>query len=347
MTTITTSSISNSVALTDVQSAPETTDAAGQQDAQTQGSPAAAPADGTPVPRSPSLPLDSAIPANIAIQLKQGAANGANGANNDASDANNPSVIDNTRRVFSIAGLMAMPTWQIQGAGDPELAAAMTKLQGTRDAKTGDWKPCDPAQAQDALATVARIRGVGLEKITQDYQTTLSMIARREERTYKAGQKHIPFNELDTKNEHRVPLLSMSAAQGLPDNSAHMGSNDQLRFGKMVGDSLGDLDPVFGALLSPTGGITGPGNDRVTSRAAIVVAGSAEALANHSIAHDAGGYLRTYHGIGPGYHYVPNQPGLFPDTNPLGGHGAGLTLFSNIHLYGTPTAPRPTDGPMN
>jgi hypothetical protein len=72
--TITTSSVSNQAALADVQSAPEATDAAGPQDAQTQDS-AAAPPNGTPVPRSPSLPPDSAIPANIAIQLRQGAAN--------------------------------------------------------------------------------------------------------------------------------------------------------------------------------------------------------------------------------------------------------------------------------
>jgi hypothetical protein len=290
------------------------------------------------VPRSPSLPPDSAIPANIAIQLQQGAA--ANGAKNDTSDADKPLVIDNTRQVFSLDTLVAMTTWRIQGAGNPELAAAMTKLQGTRDKKNGEWKPCDPAQAQDALATVARVRGVSLEKISTDYQRFLRIVDQREQKVYDAGQEHIAFKELN-KNEHRVPLLSMSAANGLPDNSAHMGSNDQLRFGKMVADSMGDMDPVLGALLSPTGGIPGPGNDRISARAAVFASGGAEVLANHGIAHDAAGYLRTYHHIGPGYQYVPNNPGLISTTNPLGGHFSGLTLFSNLHLYGTPTAPSP------
>jgi hypothetical protein len=303
-------------------------DTAGQQDAPAQDS-AAAPLGGTPVTRSSFLLPDSAINPSIVLALRQGVAN----------NANKPLVIDNTQQVFSSASLMAMTTWQIQGAGNPELAAAMTKLQGVRDKDTGEWRPCDPGQAQDALATVARVRGVSVEKISTDYQRFLQLADQREQKAYDAGQKHIRFNELDTENEHRAPLLSMSVANGLPDNSVHMGSNDQLRFGKMVGDAVGNLDPVFGALLSPTGGIPGPGNQRITNPAALFAAGGAEVLTNHGIAHDAGGYLRTYHDIGPGYQYVPGNLGLLANTNPLGGHAAGLTMFSNIHLYGTPTAP--------
>jgi hypothetical protein len=70
---INTSSVSNPVALPGAQSGPKATDAAGQQDAQVHST-AAVPANGTPVTRSPSLPLDSAVPANIALQLQQGAA---------------------------------------------------------------------------------------------------------------------------------------------------------------------------------------------------------------------------------------------------------------------------------
>jgi YD repeat-containing protein len=253
--------------------------------------------------------------------------------------AKKPSVADNTKQVYSLDNLAAMPTWKIQGAGDPELAGAMTKLQGERAKTTGEWTPYDLSKAGDVLATVARVRGVSLETVAADYQTTVDLINRREESGYEAGQKRVAFDELN-KNEHRVPLLSMSAANGLPDNSAHMASIEQLRFGKMVGDALGGLDPVFGALLSPTGGIPGAGNVRVTSSTAIAAAGGIEVVTNHGIAHDAAGYLLNYQGMGPGYQYVPGNSGLFFSTkNPLGGQVPGLTMYNNVRLYGTPTAP--------
>jgi len=67
-------------------------------------------------------------------------------------------------------------------------------------------------------------------------------------------------------------------------------------------------------------------------------------VTDHGIAHDAGGYLLKYHGVGPGYQYVPGNPGLFfSNTNPLGGQVAGVNLFYNIHTYGSPTAPTPKD----
>ena len=257
-----------------------------------------------------------------------------------ASDAaRKPTVIDNTKQVYSPENLVAMPTWKIQGAGDPELAASMIKLQGERDKMTGEWVPYDQSKTGDVLATVARVRGIDSERASSDYQRMLQIIDERETAGYLEGQKRAAFDELG-KDEHRVPLLSMSAANGLPDNSAHMASIEQLRFGKMVGDSLGGLDPVFGALLSPTGGIPGAGNVRVTSAAALAVAGGIEVVTNHGIAHDAAGYLLNYQHIGPGYQYVPGNSGLFfSTTNPLGGQVSGLTLYNNVRLYGTPTAP--------
>jgi len=63
----------------DLETPPQATDAASQQNAPAQGTAAntpAAPPDGTPVTRSSSLPPDSAIPAGIALQLKAGVAPG-------------------------------------------------------------------------------------------------------------------------------------------------------------------------------------------------------------------------------------------------------------------------------
>lgn len=155
---------------------------------------------------------------------------------------------------------------------------------------------------------------------------------------YRKGQELQPYVE-GAPNEHRVPMLSMSATNGLPDNSAHMGSIEQLRFGKMVGDSLGGLDPVFGALLSPTGGIPGAGNDRVTNAFGLGAVGGLDVVTNHGIAHDAAGYLLNYHQRGPGYIYVPGVSDALSKTDPLAGQTTGLSFYSNLKLYGTPTAP--------
>ena len=81
--------------------------------------------------------------------------------------------------------------------------------------------------------------------------------------------------------------------------SLNMGSLNQLRFGQLVGDSLGGLDPVVGALLSPTGGIPGGGNFEISSKAYWLV--DKEVVMYHGIAHDAAGYLSNYQGTGPGY----------------------------------------------
>lgn len=213
-------------------------------------------------------------------------------------------------------------------------------MQGDRDQVTGEWfNPYDQEKTDAALATVAQVRGMSAEKIKGDYSEFLNIIDRRKRSGYDAGQKRIPYDELNP-NEHRVPLLSMSAANGLPNNSAYMASIEQLRVGKIVGDSMGGLDPAIGALFSPTGGIPGAGNRRVTSSFSIAAAGGIEVVANHGIAHDAAGYLLNYQRIGTGYQYVPNYHGLIPTTNPIGGQVGGLTFYNNLHLYGTPKPER-------
>lgn len=137
-------------------------------------------------------------------------------------------------------------------------------------------------------------------------------------------------------------MLSTGDIQGLPDNSAHMGSIEQLRFGKLVGDALG-IDPVFGALLSPTGGIPGAGNQRI-SDFEMALFGGPEIVVPHGIAHDAAGYLMNYHGIGPGYHYVPDATNPMLSTrNSLGGQFEGLDLYRNLKLYNSPYRPLTTD----
>lgn len=95
------------------------------------------------------------------------------------------------------------------------------------------------------------------------------------------------------------------------DNKDFTASSAQLRFGKILGDVFG-IDAVFGSLISPTGGMAGPGNERIP----IVKDGGA--VATHGAIHDAAGYLYNCHGIGPGYDYLKSEAGSDP-SNPLAG----------------------------
>ena len=76
-------------------------------------------------------------------------------------------------------------------------------------------------------------------------------------------------------------------------------SKYHLLFGKIVGDALG-LHPALGALLNPTGGIVGANNSNFVLRSLAIV----PSFHKNGIIHDATGYLRYYHGVGPGYKYL-------------------------------------------
>jgi len=103
------------------------------------------------------------------------------------------------------------------------------------------------------------------------------------------------------------------------------------------------IDPVFGALLSPTGGLVGPGNvswnaasvptDYFTGSPAVWAADTLlhrPEVAYHGIVHDAAGYLLNYHRIGPGYNYL-GLDSVTPDTsNPLSGQQPGLNYWSRV-----------------
>jgi len=100
-------------------------------------------------------------------------------------------------------------------------------------------------------------------------------------------------------------------------HSGHAGSLRHMRFGKIVSDSLGLPHPVWGALMCPTGGMAGSGNQRLGGWL-----GPNNFLILHASAHDAYGYLRTFHEVGPGYNYRGRR--WLADTNPLAGQFSGL-----------------------
>lgn len=117
-------------------------------------------------------------------------------------------------------------------------------------------------------------------------------------------------------------------------SQSFMGSMTQMRYGSVVGDAFG-IDPVFGAMLNPNGGLIGPGNWSF--------AGPDTAVGYHKIAHDAAGYLHNYHQVGPGFDYLGSGSGAPSDPNT--GHTAGLAFWrktlgdsSRASSLGTPSS---------
>jgi WXG100 family type VII secretion target len=171
-----------------------------------------------------------------------------------------------------------------QGAGSQQLQDAMNTLYANRDT------PNSP-EAQRALEQIAEARGLPLDKVKADYAKYQQLLS-----------------------EQRA---SGEVVEGLnAKNASFMGEKGQLRYGDVVGQVYG-IDPVFGSLLNPTGGLVGPGNNALNL--------GDTAVSYHGAVHDAGGYLYNVHKTGPGYNYlgVENRdPG-----NPLTGQQSGIEYW--------------------
>lgn len=179
---------------------------------------------------------------------------------------------------------------QIQGAGDPHLIDAMRTLSGNPTS----------AELDQALNQIASARGMSSEEVRAHYEKYLAL---REEAQRIGEAKGKPIPEL---NEFWHPN--------------YMGSTPQLRYGQVVGNILG-IDPVFGAMLNPTGGIVGSGNGGLP-----FVVLPEHPLTYHGVFHDAAGYLYNYHEVGPGYDYLNAES---RDTSsPLAGQESGIAYWN-------------------
>lgn len=175
------------------------------------------------------------------------------------------------------------------GADSEQLKEAMETL----------WKyrhdPNNPAVAE-ALRQIAEARNLPLDKVQGDWARYQALLAEQERIAREKGIDPPPGINWMHPN--------------------FMGSTSQLRYGQVAGDALG-VDPVFGALLNPTGGLVGPGNNAVD--------GNDSAIGYHGAVHDAGGYLYNYHDQGPGYDYLGREG---RDTSsPLSGQRAGISYW--------------------
>lgn len=217
-----------------------------------------------------------------------GGAGGAGGAAGPSGQ--NPLLTTDPNQLFTDSYMRGMVGSTFSGADSPELRDAMSALAKN---PTGQ-------ELERILRRIAQLRGQPYNKIKADYEKFLKIQAQA---VTTAAAKGLP----------PPPLLSDLLHGGF------MGSTPQMRYGKVVGDAFG-VDPVFGALLNPTGGLVGydnipyqPAND--------------SAAGYHGVFHDAGGYLNTFHNAGPGYNYLGQEDG--DTSNPLTGQTSGLRYWSD------------------
>lgn len=193
---------------------------------------------------------------------------------------------------FSPKKLKKIIGQKIKGENSSSLKKAMETLWKNRNSS-----PPPNVAVQKALQTVAKERGVPLKKIQEDWERYQALIKEQQKIRKANGQEDVP--EINNFMH--------------PD---FMASTSQLRSGKVVGDALG-VDPVFGSLLNPTGGLVGPGNASYD--------GNDSAIGYHGAVHDAAGYLKNYHNKGPGYDYLGSDDR--DTTDPLSGQRNGIRFW--------------------
>lgn len=224
-----------------------------------------------------------------------GSSSGGGGAAGGGASTN-PLVVGDPRSIFSDGNLRGMVGSVPQGADTAALRSAMNELATN---PTG-------ADLDRVLHNIAEVRGQPFEQIKAQHDRFLEVRAQAEEFRSARGLEAIPAINTTYHEEF-------------------MGTTPQMRFGQLVGDAFG-IDPVFGAMLSPTGGMVGPGN-------AAFAPSNDSAIGYHGVAHDAAGYLYNYHSVGPGYDYL-NREGL-DRGNPLTGQLSGTRYWTEIVHPGT------------
>ncbi len=223
-----------------------------------------------------------------------GSSGGAAGGSSGGAPGN-PLLARDPNSLFTDDYMKSLVGSQFEGADSRALRNAMNTLAGNPKG----------AELDAALQQIADARGKPVSEIRADYEKFLQVKAQR-----------------DATNPDTPPDLF-----GHP---LFMGSTSQLRYGKVVGDAFG-MDPVFGSLLNPSGGLVGPGNAAVD--------GDSSAVGYHGQVHDAAGYLYNYHNAGPGYDYLGREG---RDTSsPLSGQREGIRYWRD-----TLGGPSPVSTPL-
>lgn len=218
-----------------------------------------------------------------------GGAGGAAGADGGGAGAeapqwqqDNPLLVRDPRELFTDDYMRGLIGSRFQGAGR-ELGEIM---DGLAQNPTGD-------ELDGFLERLADLRGRPVAEIQVEFERFQEVQAQR-----------------DATNPDTPEAVS---GAGHPSFN---GSNTQMRYGSVVGDAFG-IDPVFGAMLNPTGGLVGPGN--------WAISGDDTAVGYHGVVHDAAGYLYNYHNTGPGYDYLGTEGRN--TASPLSGQRDGIAYW--------------------
>ena len=116
----------------------------------------------------------------------------------------------------------------------------MPQVIGLDTAMSALRKPLSHGDVEANLQTIAKLRDRPIEDIRKEYEKYVEL-------------KDAVDDRIIAKKGEKIPSLR-------PNQAEFMGSVWQLRYGQVVGDELG-IDPAFGAMLNPTGGLVGPGSD--------------------------------------------------------------------------------------
>ncbi len=205
-------------------------------------------------------------------------------------------TLGDTKALFSEAYMMKLKDAPIRGEGNPRLKDLMGEIE----------KGLSGKRRLEVMEELARIVGIPptAEKLDLDYGRFL--VVRAQQKTKEKEKGEVPALATDIHPDFR-------------------GSRSQLMFGKVLGDAFG-IHEVFAALLSPTGGLVGPGNKLAGPINALHLAPD-NPVALHGTVHDAAGYLANYHNDGPGYNYRNSPIELLGTDDPLSGQVSGIAYW--------------------
>jgi WXG100 family type VII secretion target len=216
-----------------------------------------------------------------------GGAGAVAGVSSAAWQEANPLLVRDPNELFSDDSMGNLVGSQFQGTGG-ELGRVMNELLDN---------PSE-ARTDELLIELAGLRGRGVAEIRVEWD------------------KFQEVQEQQAENNPEGPDELIGGGAGGAGNS-HMGSLTQMRYGSVVGEAFG-IDPAFGAMLNPTGGLVGWGP--------LGVPGGETAVGYHGIVHDAAGYMYTNHNAGPGYDYVGTGGRGLPGS-PLSGQANGIAYW--------------------
>lgn len=230
-----------------------------------------------------------------------GAGGGAGAAAVGAAIQGNALLARDPHELFQDDFMRSMIGREFQGAGSDELGRVM---RGLMDNPQGD-------ELDGLLQDLADIRGRPITEIQIEFRKFQELQQQQQEAL--------------ANNPELEPPEQLGGGGG--GGSDHMGSNLQMRYGSVVGEAFG-VDPAFGAMLNPTGGLLGPGAGMVHSAAERFNLYDG-AVGYHGVFHDAAGYMYNYHGqVGPGYNYVGQDS--IPTDSFLSGQAPGIAHWRGL-----------------